>query len=193
MVYIWNAGREKGMSDYITTYTKRHLTVTEPCPEDIQAEDIAHALSLMTRANGHFPEFYSVAQHCIHCCEEAKARGYDDRLCLACLLHDASEAYLADITRPVKKHLLQYLDFEKILQDAVYLKFLGSLLTKEELEAVSSVDDTLLYYEFDHYMGEKLFEKAPQIKSHPVFTTVPFPEAEQRYLEYIRELTKNTK
>lgn len=174
------------MSDYITTYKKRHLTVTKPDPEDILAEDIAHALSLMVRANGHFPEFYSVAQHCIHCYEEAKAREYDGRVCLFCLLHDASEAYLADITRPVKKHLPQYLDFEKMIQDAIYLKFLGSLPTGEEMAAVSSVDDTLLYYEFYHYMGERLQEKEPPMKSSPVFGTVPFAWAEERYLRYLR-------
>lgn len=176
------------MSDYITTYTKRHLAVTEPAPEDIAVEDIAHALSMMTRANGHFPEFYSVAQHCIHCCEEAAARGYSDRVCLACLLHDASEAYLADITRPVKKHLQQYLDFEKILQDAIYRKFMGSLPTEEELELVSSVDDTLLYYEFDHYMGETLFHGKPEIKSRPIFETVPFAQSEEVYKKMVWQL-----
>ena len=62
------------MADYITTWSGIHFTPLEPKKEEIRAEDIAHALSLMTRANGHFPEFYSVAQHCIHCCEEAGAR-----------------------------------------------------------------------------------------------------------------------
>lgn len=169
------------MADYITTYTKRHLTVTEPALEDIAIEDIAHALSMMTRANGHFPEFYSVAQHCIHCYEEATARKYSRKVALACLFHDASEAYLADITRPVKKYLQQYLDFEEILQNVIYVKFLGTLPTQEELALISSVDDALLYYEFEHYMGEKLFEEVPVIKSHPVFETVPFAQAEETY------------
>lgn len=96
------------MEDYITTYSKIHMSPSAPKAENIRVEDIAHALSLMVRANGHFPEFYSVGQHCIHCCEEAHARGYTDRVQLACLLHDASEAYLADITRPVKQHLSEY-------------------------------------------------------------------------------------
>ena len=64
---------------YITTYSKIHFTPLDPKIEEIKAEDIAHAQSLMTRANGHFPEFYSVAQHilpvlCWHvwCMMEAK-------------------------------------------------------------------------------------------------------------------------
>ena len=115
------------MADYITTWSGIHFTPLEPKKEEIRAEDIAHALSLMTRANGHFPEFYSVAQHCIHCCEEAGARSYSARVQAACLLHDGSEAYLADITRPVKKHLPGYLSIEEVLQSAKYVEFLEVL------------------------------------------------------------------
>lgn len=172
------------MSDYITTHSKIHFTPLKPKKEQIRIEDIAHSLSLMTRANGHFPEFYSVAQHCIHCYEEATARGLSKRLRLACLLHDASEAYLADITRPVKKNLPKYLVIEKVLQDAVYERFLGTRLTEEEQKVVSEVDDALLYYEFEHYMGEKLMDEEPQLSSNPVFEVVPFAEIERKYIEF---------
>lgn len=171
------------MSDYITTHSKIHFTPLKPKKEQIVIGDIAHSLSLMTRANGHFPEFYSVAQHCIHCYEEAVARGLDKRLCMACLLHDASEAYLADITRPVKKNLPKYLVIEKILQDAIYERFLGSKLTEEERKIVSQVDDALLYYEFEHYMGERLADSEPELKSRPVFAFVPFADVEKKYIE----------
>ena len=93
------------MADYITTFSKIHFTPLAPRREDIIIEDIAHALSLMTRANGHFPEFYSVAQHCMDCAMVAEAECLSIREQLACLLHDASEAYLSDITRPVKANL----------------------------------------------------------------------------------------
>ncbi len=172
------------MADYITTTSKIHFTPLKPKKEQIIIEDIAHSLSLMTRANGHFPEFYSVGQHCIHCYEEAVARGYEKRLALACLLHDASEAYLADITRPVKKNLPKYLLIEKGLQDVIYEKFLGSRLSEEEQRLVSDVDDTLLYYEFEHYMGERLQDTEPEIKSSPVFAFVSFAEVEKKYIEF---------
>ncbi len=99
----------------ITTYSGIHFTPASPRPEDISIYDIAHALSLLCRANGHFHEFFSVAAHAINCAEEAKARGYSPRVCLACLLHDASEAYLSDITRPVKAILPIYLEIEAVL------------------------------------------------------------------------------
>lgn len=170
------------MSDYITTGSKIHFTPLKPNPKQITIVDIAHSLSMMTRANGHFPEFYSVAQHCIHCYEEAVARGLDKRIALACLLHDASEAYIADITRPVKRNLPKYLVIEKVLQDAIYERFLGNTLTEEEAAVVAEIDDSLLYYEFYHYMGEKLQDEEPFIASDPVFEFVPFKEVEEKYI-----------
>lgn len=175
---------------YITTYSKVHFTPLTPKQEQILVEDIAHAQSLMTRANGHFPEFYSVAQHSIACGREAIARGYSDRLVLACLVHDASEAYLSDVTRPVKGELDGYRKIEKVLQDAIYERFLGSLPTEEEIELIESVDDTCLYYEFMHYMGEGLAKKAPEKWSEMVFETRPFKDVEEELLELIREYSK---
>jgi 5'-deoxynucleotidase YfbR-like HD superfamily hydrolase len=107
-----------------------------PDPDLINLGDIFHALSLLCRANGHFRNFYSVAQHSVNCMEEAKIRGYSRRVQLACLLHDASEAYLSDVTRPVKQEIPKYLEIEKPLQEAIWKKYLGDLLTEEEYEQV---------------------------------------------------------
>ena len=164
---------------HITTYSKVHFTPLEPKEEEILLEDIVHAQSLMTRANGHFPEFYSVAQHSIACGKEAAARGYSGRVILACLLHDASEAYLSDITRPVKAELDGYHKMEETLQNAIYRKFLGNLPTEEERKAVKNVDDTCLYYEFLHYMGEALEKEPPQKQRDMVFEVQPFAQVEK--------------
>lgn len=176
------------MSDYITTYSKIHFTPLEPKMQEISIVDIAHALSLMTRANGHFPEFYSVGQHCLHCAAEAKAEGLSLRIRMACLLHDAGEAYVADITRPVKKNLPDYRRIENELLQTIYRRFLGTKLTPEEEAAVKRIDDSLLYHEFFHYMGEKLMEKPPVLASHPVFATRGFKEVEQEYLQVFGQL-----
>lgn len=181
------------MADYITTYTKVHFTPLSPVKEDLRIEDIAHALSLMTRANGHFPEFYSVGQHCVACCEEAIARGYGARLSLACLLHDAAEAYLADVTRPVKAHMQQFQEIEERLLSVIYEHFLGEVLSEQEEACVKDVDDTLLYHEFLHYMGEELRKPEGSLRSTPVFETVRFAEVEKAYLALYRELTNQMK
>lgn len=175
------------MAEYITTFSKVHFTPTLPQAEQIEIRDIAHALSLMVRANGHFPKFYSVGQHCIHCCEEAKARGYSKREQLACLLHDASEAYLADITRPVKQYLPQYKEIEQRLQDAIFEKYLHRL-TEQEKQVWKYIDDMLLYHEFEHFMGEKLMENAEDLQSQPIFDTEAFEVTEKKYLELFQSL-----
>jgi len=143
---------------HILTYTGVEMDPTQPKSSDFVLEDIAHALSLMTRANGHFETFYSVAQHCIGCAQEAKARGYSERLQLACLLHDAAEAYISDITRPVKENLPKYKDYENVLLDMIWEKFLGSPLTEEERALVFDIDDIMLYHEFKHFTNYELFE-----------------------------------
>ena len=93
------------MADYIYTVSKRKFYPLNPRIEDILIEDIAHALSMLARANGHFPFFHSVAQHSLECANEALARGYSEKIVLACLLHDGAEAYMSDVTTPVKSAL----------------------------------------------------------------------------------------
>ena len=152
---------------YILTYKKIEFYPLEPRVEDIDIEDIAHALSLLCRANGHFKHFYSVGQHSINCAMEAIAREYSDRVVLGCLIHDASEAYLADITRPVKKHLQKYLEIENKLQGQIFEKWLPSL-TSDEIKLIFEIDDAILYYEFIDLFGEKIFDY--------VFSTFPNPD-----------------
>ena len=100
----------------ITTYMGHRFDPVNPQMETLDIRDIAHALSLTCRGNGHVKQFYSVGQHCIMCAKEAAARGHSKRVILACLLHDASEAYLSDVTRPVKEELPQY----KLIEEPLY-------------------------------------------------------------------------
>ncbi len=176
------------MKDTITTYSKVEFDVINPKPENVRVEDIAHALSMMTRANGHFPEFFSVAQHAIQCANEAIARNYSPRVALACLLHDGSEAYLSDITRPVKKNLTMYLQVEEQLQNVIYEKFLEGRLTEEETELLKNIDDACLYYEFLHYMDQKLFPVEPILVSEPEYTLRPMKDVEEEFLWIFKQL-----
>ena len=91
-------------ADCITTYTGIHMNPLDPKPEDFRIEDIAHALPLICRGNGHVKTFFSVGQHCINCAREAEALSLPDRMILVCLLHDASECYMSDVPRPFKRN-----------------------------------------------------------------------------------------
>lgn len=154
----------------------------------IDIGDIAHSLSMLCRANGHFRSFYSVGMHCINCAREAIARGYSPKVQLACLLHDGSEAYLSDVTRPVKQELPRYKEIEEPLQDMIWLKFLSQPLTDEENRLVFLIDDDILENEFPALMGVKLKETVPALASQPQFQFEGFQKTEQAYLELFREL-----
>jgi hypothetical protein len=173
--------------DYITTYTKQRFTPLDPNPANIFITDIAHALSLMTRANGHIKHFYSVAQHSINCALEALAMGATGMAQLACLLHDASEAYISDITRPIKKNLPAYLEIESRLQDTIHAAF-GIKLKTQEREIVRNIDDSMLWHEFAELMDERVSEPAPVLYSHPDFSEKRFKDIEDQFLKLFASL-----
>lgn len=173
----------------IMTYTKKMFDPLHPKAELIDITDIAHALSMLCRANGHFKSFYSVAQHSINCMQEAKARGYSERLQLACLLHDASEAYLSDITRPVKAELPLYKEIEGPLQDMIWNKWLAEPLSAQELVQVFEIDDVILAHEFLHLMDAKIIDPTPQIFTAPEFSFTDFETCEREFLHHFNRLT----
>ena len=171
------------MADYITTYTGIHFYPTEPNPEGICIEDIAHALSLLCRGNGHVSTFWSVGQHCIICAREAAAREWPDRLVLACLLHDASECYLSDVPRPFKAELVGYRDYEDRLLQMIYTRYLGSPLSEEERSRVREIDDGALYYDLRDLLHNEQKERDPHFHVGPDYAVRSFEEVEKEYLE----------
>lgn len=173
----------------IKTYTGIMFDPVKPYEEGIFIEDIAHALSMLCRANGHFKSFYSVGQHCINCMNEAEARGLSRRVQLACLLHDGSEAYLSDVTRPVKEELPKYKEIETPLQDMIWAKWLDRPLNAEEYKQVFQIDDAILHHEFLNLMdGTVIYPVEPKIYSQPEFSFKGFKETEEQYLQSFRQL-----
>lgn len=171
------------MNNFITTYTGKHFDYENPDPDQICIEDIAHSLSLTVRGNGHVRTFFSVAQHCLMCAKEAEARHLSDRIILACLLHDASEAYMSDVPSPVKHTLPYYEEQEKALLDMIYTKFLGSPLDEAEAQAVDEIDHGLLIYDLDNLI-EPQFGEFPPMAIQPDYTFRPFEEVEDEYRRF---------
>ncbi len=124
-------------------------------PSDIYIEDIAHGLANTCRFSGQVPEFYSVAQHSIHVAEQVRATEYG----LCGLLHDASEAYLCDVPRPVKKYLGgNYASLENLFMHIIAKRFEFQWPMPEE---VKSADNAVLEAEFrdlwgGHLVGEPI-------------------------------------
>ncbi|MBQ8589486.1 MAG: hypothetical protein IJ486_03430 [Firmicutes bacterium] len=173
---------------YIHTYRGNAVNIENPQLEVIDIEDIAHALAFLCRGGGHTKFFFPVARHCVYCAKEAQARGYSNEVVLACLLHDASEAYMVDLPSPIKDNLFpEYRNYEGKVLECVYRKFIGRSLTDEELRLVDDVDHTLLMYDLKYLLNMDV--TLPEIHIELKYEFEPFERSYQEYLNLFQELT----
>lgn len=131
--------------DWIQTFTGKQFWPLDPRPEEVCIEDIAHGLSMKCRYNGHTKMFYSVAEHSIHV-----SHWLPTGLQLWGLLHDAGEAYLPDVPRPIKPMLTGFRDLEDRVMLAVCRRF-G--LNCPEPPEVKRIDTAILADEMAQVMG----------------------------------------
>lgn len=107
------------IGDWIQTYpTCTAFWPIDPRPEEVHIEDIAHHLGNICRYTGGTSRFYSVAEHSVYV-----SQAVPPEHALWGLLHDASEAYLTDIARPVKKYLTDYAPIEHRIMEVIAKKF----------------------------------------------------------------------
>lgn len=105
-------------SDWIQLYSGTGFYPTRPELDRINITDIAHSLALQCRYNGHCKWHYSVAQHSYYI-----SLYLPPELALAGLLHDAHEAYLTDVVKPLKPHIALYKDWERAIDELLEIKF----------------------------------------------------------------------
>lgn len=147
------AGLGRNVDDRtVMTFTGRWVDPLALRPEDVALEDIVHALSHQCRFSGHTRIFYSVAEHCARVAAQMANDGhtYDD--CLWGLLHDAPEAYLVDLPRPVK-HDPEIGDAFKAVENRVMGAIIEAFgLIPFEPEAIKHYDLMLLATEWRDLM-----------------------------------------
>ncbi len=172
--------------DWIETYSGARFTPMAPKAGAICIQDIAHSLSMQCRFGGHSKNFYSVAQHSVlvsYLCDSKDA--------LHGLLHDASEAYLVDVPRPIKRSgkIKEYVTLEKKLQETINFRF---ALTPAEPESVKMADYKLLVTEARDLLKRHRGDWSETVKPFP-FTITPLPpnEAKRQFLDRFYELTDN--
>ena len=184
--FTTGSGKVDGFSEedaWIQTYSGRRFCPTNPNPEAIVIQDIAHALSMQCRFSGHTSRFYSVAQHSVgvsYLCDPEDA--------LWGLLHDASEAYLVDIPNPLKRSgkFDAYIDFEKVMMSAVCQRF-G--LSEHEPPSVKRADKILLSMEANELMTPLREDWAYTVDTPPFKIEPLVPEAaKQLFLQRFFEL-----
>lgn len=182
-----------GATGWIQCFSGVAFYPLAPRIEAIRIEDIAHALAGDFRFGRHMRRRYTVAQHSVHvsqfCPPDMALKG---------LLHDASEAYLADIPRPLK-HLPEmqaYRDAEARIQGMIYERFCGS---SDEPPEVKAADVLMLGIEARDLMqpltrpGEWEWCVGP-VRDHPFRIDRCWgpDEAEDRFLERFHDLKLRT-
>jgi uncharacterized protein len=170
----------------LQTFTGRRVDLLHPAPADISIVDIAHGLACTNRFAGQLRKPLSVAQHSV----------YVSWLCpsapLHALLHDASEAYLVDVPRPLKVHLPQYTSIEHQWQRVIFTRF-G--LPPELPAEVKTADDLMLkleaHFGFSQGLLPDLVGFLPKGQLPPNMPPLRFwswEEAELAFLTRFREL-----
>ena len=165
----------------ISTLSGIRFNPLSPKPCDICIDDIAHALSLICRGNGQISCFYSVARHSICCAKEAYERGLGARVELLCLIHDAAEAYIGDMTRPLKRQMPKFADCENELVKVIFEALEISPMNNDELKAVKEIDNAMLYHEFKMMNGYELYDEVPIIHIEISTDFVDFKETETEF------------
>lgn len=166
--------------DWMQTFTGHRFYPLDPRADEIDPDDIAHALSLLCRYGGHVDRFYSVAEHCV-LMSEAVAPEH----ALAALLHDATEAYVVDVPRPLKRYLDRYHDIEDLAWMAIAERFGVSVTLPGE---VVDADSRILLTERDALMSraERWSQDDIYVPLPVTVTGWPPEQAERRYLDRLR-------
>lgn len=132
---------------FIQTYTGHAFPLLDPSPKDIFLEDIAHALAYTNRFNGHALFPYSVAQHSLLMVDIAP-HGFE----MDALLHDAAEAYVGDIVRPLKALLPEFKSIESRIMKAIEDR-LHRPCTPDRRRVIRDLDLAMLAAERNHVMA----------------------------------------
>lgn len=142
------------------------IDLSNPKESDVDREIIAQALSRIPRFNGLTGDYcsYSVAQHCVIGANAIYCATEDKKLAFRFLLHDAHEAFLGDITRPVQRYLgsdfcCQLDSFKSKWDEVIYRKFgLTPPSPFNKKDPIHIMDNLMLLYEFQRFYPQHLPE-----------------------------------
>lgn len=131
--------------DWMQTATGKQFWPLDPRADEVDIVDIAHALAHICRYGGHCTRFYSVAEHSVYV-----SQALPPELRMHGLLHDASEAYLGDVIRPLKRFIPGYHEFEAKVMRVVCEHFGLQYPMPPEIKAI---DNNIILDEHDQVMA----------------------------------------
>jgi len=173
------------MASWIQTYKGNKIDPFNLDPAQVDITDIAHALSMLCRYNGHVHTFYSVAQHACHVGQMVYRDMQDTRLAYIGLLHDMQEAYIVDFCRPLKKAFPNYMELEAKVAVEMYQIFgVDQAEYERTASTIKKYDNIALVTE-----ASQLLNKSPidnWVEAYPVEaeeeTLIPLSPQEARAL-----------
>lgn len=160
-------------------------------PDMVRARDVAHSLARLCRFAGHAARFYSVAEHCCHMRDLVVPAAFRAQA----LLHDAFEAYSADIPRPVKRDLFvrvagMFVPYGAVEAAgcAVVMRSLGVEPTHKSAEVVHALDLRMLAAERLQVFADDLdWGDMPE----PADVVLRFWQPEEAEAEFLRRLDED--
>ena len=129
----------------IATYSKSYFNFVDPDSTPVELVDIARGLANTCRYGGQVSRFYSVAEHSVlasYLVEPEHA--YD------ALMHDAAEAFIGDMPKPLKVMLPDYMRFEEIVENSIFRQF---SVTNPLPQEIKTVDIQMLILEKEQLLG----------------------------------------
>lgn len=179
-------------AQWMQTYTGKKFYPTAPIVADIDILDIAHSLSMQCRYNGHVKEFYSVAEHCV-LMSYAVEKSHNKELAFEALLHDATEAYVGDMVRPLKIQMPEFQEAERIIAEAIGERF-GAPSSSAMSPEVKDADNRILLDEKAALMGLSPGKwEVDNLPSLRVYIKAWDPiTARNKYLQRFNELAPET-
>lgn len=112
-------------SGIIRTLTGKHFNLFKPTPDMIDIRDIAHGLANKGHFSGFTPQYFSIAEHSIMVCDEFSTWNNEqpESLKLLALLHDAAEAYIGDMVKPLKVRMPDFVNVENRIMKVIADRF----------------------------------------------------------------------
>lgn len=159
--------------DWMQLVSGHQFWPLDPREGEIEILDIAHALGNICRFGGHSKFFYSVAQHSCLVSDLLLERDYTPEVALGGLLHDAAEAYVGDMIRPLKKQdvFRFYNEAERAILDVIEARF-GMHFS---WPAITAADDTMLATEKRDVMNPcpSAWAPLPEPRNTPIKPWLP--------------------
>jgi uncharacterized protein len=151
-------------SPYVSTFLGNRFFLTSPHIDDVAIEDIAHGLAYQCRFNGQTSAFYSVAQHSLMVMSLVP-----EPLHFQALLHDAAEAYLGDMVKPLKQLFPEFGVIESRVMDIIGQRFaidltrLDPAIKRADMVALATEKRDLMPYSTEAWSYLEGIEALPDI------------------------------